>query len=118
LIEIGRFWAGDDGGGDPDALADELAEFGAPDSIRAQLVERQRQQREFGVLPENWDACQLFQRLATQWRVGMAGPVGLDYNTAFGLMDRRGYDYPRQDELLDQLRLIERGALQAMQRKN
>lgn len=28
---------------------------------------------------ENWPVLELFLRVQTQWRVGMNGPVGLDY---------------------------------------
>lgn len=28
---------------------------------------------------ENWDVLELFMRCQTQWRMGMNGPVGLDY---------------------------------------
>ena len=31
------------------------------------------------VWPENWLAVEVFASLLTQWRVGMAGMVGLDY---------------------------------------
>lgn len=34
---------------------------------------------EFEVWPENWDAVQVFASIQTQWRIGMAGPTGLDY---------------------------------------
>ena len=33
----------------------------------------------FEVFEENWPALELFLRVQTQWRVGMNGPVGLDY---------------------------------------
>jgi hypothetical protein len=33
----------------------------------------------FEVLPENWEAVQMFMRCQTQWRTGMAGLIGLDY---------------------------------------
>lgn len=28
---------------------------------------------------ENWETVKMFLRIQTQWRVGMSGPVGLDY---------------------------------------
>lgn len=28
---------------------------------------------------ENWEVVELFMRCQTQWRMGMNGPVGLDY---------------------------------------
>jgi hypothetical protein len=32
-----------------------------------------------GIWPGNWKTVLLFAALGTQWRAGMAGPVGLDY---------------------------------------
>mgnify|MGYP006274710629 CR=1 FL=1 len=34
---------------------------------------------EFEVWEENWMVVELFLRVQTQWRIGMSGPVGLDY---------------------------------------
>ncbi|TDV70192.1 DUF1799 domain-containing protein [Pseudomonas sp. LP_7_YM] len=34
---------------------------------------------EHEVLADVWPAFRLFEALSTQWRVGMGGPVGLDY---------------------------------------
>jgi hypothetical protein len=35
----------------------------------------------FEVWPENWEVWAFFiEHMQTQWRVGTAGPVGIDYN--------------------------------------
>lgn len=33
------------------------------------------------VFSDNWDSFRLFEAMSTQWRVGMCGETGLDYNT-------------------------------------
>ncbi len=38
------------------------------------------QEKEIAIWPENWDGFRLFEGIATQWRVGFGGAVGLDYN--------------------------------------
>lgn len=68
--------------------------------------------------PENWPAIQLFTRLQTQWRVGFAGAVGLDYLVFFHEMDRMGLDTEAYDELLAQIRVIESTALDEMRKKD
>lgn len=32
------------------------------------------------VLEENWASLEMFLKVQTQWRVGMNGPIGLDYS--------------------------------------
>lgn len=56
----------------------------------------------------------LFIDLMTQWRMGMAGPVGLDYTAIPAVMDLR--DIPREErsELFDDLRVMESAALEQL----
>lgn len=56
---------------------------------------------------ENWPALQLYLRMRTQWRVGFAGPVGLDYNVLFHLLDREHLDPDQHDDLFECVRVIE-----------
>lgn len=50
-----------------------------------EIIERAKQAVEinnsFDVLPENWEAVQLYQAVKTQWRTGGINglPIGLDY---------------------------------------
>mgnify|MGYP001773177991 CR=1 FL=1 len=69
--------------------------------------------REFLVLPENWDAVLTFLKCATQWRyAGMAGVrTGLDY-TAVDVVIRRS-DLADPDKVFGQIQTIESGALEA-----
>lgn len=49
---------------------DQLALFGLATTDLDDTVE---------VLPDVWPAFELLTAMATQWRVGVAGPTGLDY---------------------------------------
>jgi hypothetical protein len=64
------------------------------------------------VWPDNWPAFQLFSRMSTQWRVGMNGPIGLDYNVVFHEIERAGTTGEDYDDLLASIRTIEGAALE------
>lgn len=64
------------------------------------------------IWPENAPSWALFERLRTQWRMGPVGPVGLDYCAAYPLMDRMSLDAHEWDDALEDLRMMERSALQ------
>lgn len=55
--------------------------FGASeDEISQWLSQKQKQNSEFAVRPENWPAVELFLCASTQWRLAANGaPYGLDY---------------------------------------
>lgn len=61
--------------------------------------------------PDCWPAFELLEYLQTQWRTSMAGPVGLDYSVFMQVMGLRGLDADEQLALLDDLRVLERAAL-------
>lgn len=69
---------------------------------------------EVEVWPENWPAWSLFRRLDTQWRVGMHGPTGLDYNVVLALIDRLKLEPVEADDLLEEVRHLERSALKVI----
>jgi hypothetical protein len=79
-----------------------------PDDYAVEVVE---------VWPENWRAFDLFHSLQTQWRVGMSGPTGLDYNTLFHKMDRMRLEPDEYAELESDIRTMEYAALGAMNEK-
>lgn len=56
----------------------------------------------------------IFVRLDTQWRVGMSGPIGLDYNAAYPLIDRATSTPEDWHDMLDDLRVLEATALDVM----
>lgn len=62
--------------------------------------------------PENWPPIRLFTRVCTQWRIGMNGPIGLDYNVIFHELDRAGIAGAEYDDTMDAIRAIESIALE------
>lgn len=63
------------------------------------------------IWPENWPAWLLFDRMSTQWRVGMAGPIGLDYNVLFRFLDRMHLDERDYDQMLHDISVLEQASL-------
>ena len=61
--------------------------------------------------PENDRVLNLFCAVATQWRMGFGGPVGLDYNVVFHLMARMRLADADYDDLFHDLRVAENEAL-------
>lgn len=77
--------------------------------IAAQVVE---------VWPENWQTVDLFISISTQWRIGMGGPTGLDYNVLFRVLDSKGLPKDDWDQSFDDIRIMESAALEAMRQSN
>jgi hypothetical protein len=71
----------------------------------------------FEVWPENWDAAMLFASIANQWRVGMAGPIALDYGVLFARMDRLRVPDDEYEQLFSDVRELEAAALQVFKKK-
>lgn len=69
---------------------------------------------DFLVWPENWPLFGLFRRLQTQWIVGMGGATGLNYPSAYPLLDRIFPAPADWDRALDDLQQMELAALAAM----
>lgn len=61
---------------------------------------------------DNFDSFLLFDAMSTQWRVGMAGCVGLDY-TALPMVERR-LEIKSTKEHFDDLRIMEQEAMTTM----
>jgi hypothetical protein len=67
------------------------------------------------VWPENTQVVWVFRKVATQWRMGMAGPIGLDYNVLFRLLDdEAGSDQVLWYEMLEDIAIMEGAAITAM----
>lgn len=68
---------------------------------------------------ELWPECvlpiELFSRVATQWRVGAGGPIGLDYNVVYQELQREALVPERHAEVMAGIRVIEHAALEHMQ---
>lgn len=69
----------------------------------------------FEVLPENWEAVQMFMRCQTQWRIGMAGPIGLDYGAVNWLL--RLYEVEDHRSVLEDLQTMEAAVLVTMSKR-
>ena len=63
------------------------------------------------VWPENEMPLKVFMGVGSQWRMGPSGPVALDWNVAFRLMDLMGLKPKRQLEIVNSLRTMENAAL-------
>lgn len=69
------------------------------------------------VWPENWQVYGLFCVMATQWRIGMAGPTGLDYSAlpvALRMICAARADW---QQLMADVRVMESAAISAMRDK-
>ena len=64
---------------------------------------------------ENWVPFLIFKDLVRQWRIGMGGPTGLDYNTLYSTMTLMNVIKPL--DMLDDIRLMESAALTEILRK-
>jgi hypothetical protein len=65
---------------------------------------------EFEVFEENWPVLELFLRVQTQWRIGMSGPVGLDY-TAVAWVLKLTAEEANHRALLEDLQIMEGAVL-------
>jgi len=66
---------------------------------------------EVDVFQDCWQAVALFSKLLTQWRVGVAGRVGLDYNVMFRFMDRMTLTHDEFDQLVEDIGTMEAAVL-------
>jgi hypothetical protein len=60
---------------------------------------------------ENQPIFDLYYRVRTQWRVGMGGAVGLDYNVVDRWLERRNLSPAEHDEFMYWLQVVESAAL-------
>jgi hypothetical protein len=66
------------------------------------------------VYPENWRAVRVFDALGTQWRVGPAGPTGLDYAALPMVMDVHGVPQQHRHDVFEDVRVLESAALEEL----
>lgn len=102
-----------------------MEKFGAsPEQIaelRAYLAQR-AEQAVCGVWPENWYAVRVFLRMSTQWRVAAGGMrflwLGLEYQALDAVQQRTppppDVPHPGPSDLFDQIRCLERAALELL----
>lgn len=66
------------------------------------------------IWPENETTVDVFVQMGTQWRVGVGGPVGLDYNALPFVMRMQRVPPDEQPDLFEAIRVMERAALDEM----
>lgn len=82
----------------------ELAAFGlTEDDYSEEYVE---------IWQDNFDSFRLFKSMTTQWRTGMSGITGLDYNCLPWLMKIHGI--PESERIFNDLQIMEGEALKLM----
>ena len=72
----------------------------------------------FDIWPENEPPIALFSSLSTQWRIGMSGPTGLDYNVLFTRMERMGLSSEAYEAMFQDIRVIESEALSILNQRD
>lgn len=63
---------------------------------------------------DNWDAFLVFDSMATQWRIGVGGPTGLDYNVIPMILQSLELEEVAIKEIFPSLRVMESEALTVM----
>lgn len=69
------------------------------------------------IWPDNLAAINVFIAMSTQWRIGMAGPTGLDYAALPAVMDVVDIDQEARRAVFNDLRSMEEEALKWMHTK-
>lgn len=91
----------------PKRAAAELSAYGLTDADFAD-------EDTVNVWPENWPAVEVFASMLTQWRVGVAGMVGLDYGVLPTVFRMRGIARKEWPEMFDAIRVMEDAAMKEM----
>nr|DAG83662.1 MAG TPA: protein of unknown function DUF1799 [Caudoviricetes sp.] len=63
------------------------------------------------VWPENWESFWVFEALATQWRAGPGGVMGLDYTAIPSVAEMLGVRKKHLQRIFQDLRVMEAAAL-------
>ncbi|WP_460100055.1 DUF1799 domain-containing protein [Pseudomonas sp. H3_C08] len=71
-------------------------------------------EEEYEVWPDNWPAFLLFEAMSTQWRVGMGGATGLDYNALPPVASMLGMKRRDIPEVFHDIRVMEAEAMLVM----
>jgi Phage related hypothetical protein (DUF1799) len=69
------------------------------------------------VWPDNLAPVNIFIAMATQWRLGPGGPIGLDYAALPAVMRLCGIPKKERAEAFDGIRILEDAALEQMRAK-
>ena len=79
----------------------------------------EKQDDNFEVWEENWEAVMMFLRMQTQWTTSMAGYVGLKYEVLLGsggLFDL--YNVEDRRDVLERLQVLEATALSELRKRS
>lgn len=66
------------------------------------------------VWPDNLEAVNVFIAMSTQWRIGMAGPTGLDYTALAHTMRLCGVKAADRASVFAEVRTLEDAALETL----
>lgn len=66
------------------------------------------------IYEDNWDTFNLFNAMSTQWRVGMSGATGLDYNVIPILSPSLDIPDSEMKDVIFGLRIMESEAMKTM----
>lgn len=107
-------WArGQLGGGstrsDDDDIESALAQLGI--AVDGDLSGADATDDTYYLWPENVEPWRLWQGAQTQWRNGMSGPTGLDYQGVSAYLDLQGLDRDQRRETFELLQACERATL-------
>jgi hypothetical protein len=69
------------------------------------------------VWPDNAETIGVFISMGTQWRMGMSGTTGLDYNALPAVMRLCGVPSGNRSEVFEGVRMMEDAALSKMHEK-
>jgi len=82
-----------------------LAKFGIKENMQALFVDETDTSQ--SVFPENWLPLNVFLDLQTQWRVGMKGPLGLDYQAVKAALELMQIAVKEWPDLFQDIRILE-----------
>lgn len=68
--------------------------------------------------PEFVAPVNLFLSLKTQWRMGAAGAIGLDYNVLYHKMDRMKLEPEVYEQMESDIRVLEEAALKEINKRD
>lgn len=114
-MEAARHWAARGQSSGSDETQADLEAWGAPQDVMEQFAEAQPD-TDFEVYQENWQTVLLFLQVQSQWRMGMNGPVGLDYSAVQLICSIN--KQALTPELMEGLQIMEMAALAAMNKKD
>ena len=103
-------------------IAAASAQYAKPLEIAEGFTAEDYETDDVEVWPENWPAFRLFCTVQTQWRHASGGTgaaaTGLDYAALLAVMARMKLADEDHDALFDDVQVLERAALEAMNAKD